>query len=95
MLLREGVLNSETNYGLRPGSRTKEEQLVYRDNVYWTTQNDEITDGPFCPLCYDDRGKKVHAYPTSYVTYGPSYECKVCENFVPRDPAFHPLTEAR
>jgi hypothetical protein len=52
------------------------QEMVYEESVYWKKKNGE-REGPYCPNCYDDKGKVVHLNPGA--TKG-TYGCGACRN---------------
>lgn len=54
------------------------ESLVY-DHVYYWRELSGRKDGPFCQVCYDNRGKLVRLQP-GYETG--SWNCRVCKTHV-------------
>jgi hypothetical protein len=69
VLLREGVLNPATQRGPawaaglgKVAEQPKEEvaRLVRRQEVFWEMRGETITDGPFCPVCWEKDAKKIH-----------------------------------
>ena len=64
------------NAGTYPAGNASEQQLVYEESVYWKMKNGD-REGPYCPNCYDDKGKMVHLSPGA--TKG-TYGCGACQN---------------
>src|SRR5439155_25647974 len=52
------------------------EQMVLEESVYWNLKSGE-REGPYCPVCYEDKRKAVHLNPGA--TKG-KYRCGVCRN---------------
>jgi len=52
------------------------EEMVFEETVYWRLRNGE-RQGPFCPVCYDDKQKVVHL--NTGATRG-TFGCGVCRN---------------
>jgi len=52
----------------------KREGLKFDGDVYWLENEDKSEDGPFCPNCFDDKGKCVHIHED-----GPGWFCYVCK----------------
>lgn len=61
---------------IRSGGSTPGQDMVYEESVYWKKKNGE-REGPYCPTCYDDKGKVVHLNPGA--TRG-TYRCGACQN---------------
>jgi hypothetical protein len=55
---------------------THREEMVFEEAVYWKLRN-EMRQGPYCPVCYDDKQKEIHLTPGA--TKG-TYGCGVCKN---------------
>jgi hypothetical protein len=73
--LREEILR------LREELKGKEELLSRRDNIvydrqmYWLQAGDERRDGPYCPACFDARGKLVRLFQFANDSYWRRKEC--------------------
>jgi hypothetical protein len=52
------------------------EEMVFEESVYWR-HKDGVRQGPYCPVCYDDKQKVVHLNPGA--TRG-TFGCGVCRN---------------
>ena len=60
-------------------------QLVFRDNMYWTTQNDGSQTGPYCSRCWDADGKLVRILSFTDPYAGPRFQCSFCKTDIPRE----------
>ncbi len=102
VLLREGILNPETQRGFavegveEMNDVTSEASLRYLEEVYWVVEKSTISDGPFCPHCHDAHKKRCHMKPSfisgvadmSDVTYGGHiWICNVCDRHSERNPS--------
>jgi hypothetical protein len=56
--------------------QTGEEEFVFEESVRWKVKDGE-REGPYCPVCYDDKQKEIHLNPGA--TKG-TYSCGVCRN---------------
>ena len=61
-------------------------RLRQRDNYkldessgYWRVAGEKRIDGPFCPLCYEGKGKTLRLHNTAYEERA----CLACKNFYP------------
>jgi len=52
------------------------ENFIYEDNFYWLMKEDATREGPYCPTCYDGKGKTCRL-PTEDTDGG--YYCRVCK----------------
>jgi len=52
------------------------ESLVFEESVYWKLK-DGKREGPFCPVCFDERQKTIHL--NEGATKG-TYGCGICQN---------------
>jgi hypothetical protein len=59
-----------------PPPVTEYERLVFEESVCWKRKNGE-REGPYCPVCYDDKEKAIHLTPGA--TRG-TFSCGVCKN---------------
>jgi predicted nucleotide-binding protein len=79
MIARKGGPVEQLSEGVtRPtvAKRSGKEEMVFEESVYWKRMNGS-REGPYCPVCYDDKQKVVHLNPgASRGTYG----CGVCQN---------------
>jgi len=63
-----------------------QEEVVFEESVYWKYKNGQ-RQGPYCPVCYDDKRKAVHL---NLGAAKGKYSCGVCRNtfstseFIPR-----------
>ena len=102
VLLREKILNPDTQRGFasdvapRVQAASQVSEMKYKEEVYWQVQNGLITDGPFCPRCFDGQGKKARMRETfvngvadmgDYKHGGHVWECQVCHRPVDRNPS--------
>ncbi len=55
---------------------TGKQELVFEESVRWKVK-DGKREGPYCPVCYDDKQKEIHLTPGA--TKGTHY-CGVCKN---------------
>ena len=53
-----------------------QERMEFSESVYWKRKGDE-QEGPYCPVCHDDKGKEIHLVPGA--TRG-TFRCGVCQN---------------
>jgi len=65
-----------TSTGGLPESRAQHEELIFEESVYWKRKNG-AREGPYCPVCYDDKHKAIHLNPGA--TKG-TYGCGACRN---------------
>ncbi len=101
VLLREGILNSETQRGFTEeagaakSGATSEPSVRYIEEVYWNVENSILSDGPFCPHCYDAHKKCARMKQSfidgvadmSEVKYGGHvWICNVCGRHSDRNP---------
>jgi rubredoxin len=54
--------------------REKRTKLDYRRNMYWLRSDSR----PFCPVCYDDKKKKVRPHSCDFGEGKNGYRCAVC-----------------
>ena len=80
----------EENQQLRSMIKELENKLRIRDEmdfdgkVYWSKQEQE-TDKPFCPVCFDRDEKRIHLHSQGGEhNLRPYWECKACGNNFPR-----------
>lgn len=56
-------------------------QLKYDGIKWWIIKEDDSKEGPFCQICWDDRGKLVHLQPNLQL-----WKCGICkQNFDRKD----------
>lgn len=74
------VENSELKEELSKLKHSKSvgEELIFKGGLYYTSEGD----GPFCPGCYDNQGKKIR----TPEEYGPfrkfgKYKCPICSKY--------------
>jgi hypothetical protein len=70
MALSESPQNARTNQSSKP------ESLVFEETVYWKLEDGQ-REGPYCPVCFDERQKTIHLNPGA--TKG-TYGCGICRN---------------
>ena len=64
VLVREGILNPESQRGFAvapaevAAGTTTGAGLRYLEEVYWAISDSTVSDGPFCPRCYDADEKR-------------------------------------
>lgn len=87
--LREALVEVKSqNVQLREEVQQLEQQLaqqntvVFENGKYWI-KDGEITDGPFCPPCYDSNKKLIRLkyHPAAHGQYGHHefYQCPICD----------------
>lgn len=83
-MTRENVALRDENAALKQ-QLSQREEMVFEDEVYWRCKGDAPREGPFCPACYDGKGKQIRmqAHRGRYIN--DFYKCSVCE-CVARDP---------
>ncbi len=54
-----------------------QEEMIFEESVYWKRKDGGPRDGPYCPVCYEDKHKTIHLSPGA--TKG-TYSCGVCKN---------------
>ena len=52
--------------------------LVFEENVYWKNTSSDQREGPFCPACFDDKGKAIRMQDERDEFIDDFYECTVC-----------------
>lgn len=84
--VRDGLMTArEENFELREENKQlkervaelekgAEEKLVFRDGFYYKQDGD----GPFCPGCYDNKGKELRLVPMPLSV--PGLRCPTCKN---------------
>ena len=80
--LREGVQElREENLALKEENARLREQLTPREelrfdgSVYWQGE-----DGPYCPTCYDEKGKHIRVQDAGTFRGKPRWLCESCRN---------------
>jgi|ERR1700682_4295549 len=68
--LSEGIASAAV---VQPSAK---EEMVFEETVYWMLK-DGRRQGPYCPVCYDDKQKVVHL--NTGATKG-TYSCGICQN---------------
>jgi|SRR5215471_3994730 len=85
--LREGALElHEENIKLR--ERVKElegaanliRELEFHNGVYYRRKQDGTREGPFCPLCYDDKNKLIRLQSGLEREADTTWICLACEH---------------
>ncbi len=74
--IQEVILDKDTKIKELEDALNLKNNVVFERNLYWTTNDDNSKDGPFCPQCYDNNRKliRVHTYSTSKM------KCPTCKN---------------
>lgn len=70
--------NTQLKYQLE-NPQNKTPQLIHKDGVYFSIEEDKTNDGPFCTGCYDKDKKTIRLskMPEIMRTLG-NYKCPVC-----------------
>jgi len=76
-MTRENVALREENATLKQQLSHREE-MVFEENVYWR-KSGTIREGPFCPSCFDDKGKAVRMQEHRFRYRNDYYQCAVCK----------------
>lgn len=102
VLIREGILNSETGYGISPTAfppasvSDSKLQIISFEEVDWKIRDGIITSGPYCPRCGDADGREIRLRDDfvdgigdmTDVKYGGHvWSCPVCNTSYDRDPS--------
>ncbi len=78
--LNNVLIEKDTQISNLQNQLSIQENLTYKDPVYWLNQVSGQTDGPFCQKCYDDN-KKLVRLPTFNSTKDGAWTCSVCNTF--------------
>ncbi|MEI8390246.1 MAG: hypothetical protein WCG23_10235 [bacterium] len=80
--LKEQVLElKEENLNLKEKlSKQEDFNMIFEDNKYWNTNENNVKDGPYCPACWDNNKKTIRFNEAKM-----SFHCPVCKNTVSKN----------
>jgi hypothetical protein len=68
--------NMATGRSTEAKPQPERSEMEFSESVYWKRRGDE-REGPYCPVCYDDKRKEIHLTPGAS---GGTFRCGLCQN---------------
>lgn len=87
--LQSQVLDlQQENIGLKESQATRESyNMRFEHGVYWNVKEDGRLEGPFCPICWDDKKKAIRMHENFVGVWvegarANRYKCNLCQTSV-------------